>query len=234
MFLSLYRAGFIKKTNSSELNFRYETIEVGDLDIHLRSLRSVQEYYDENNEALEFGITDAQWSLSGVLWPSGYILASIMEKKVIKNIKILEVGCGLALSSLVVRLRGGNITATDCNPAVKSFLKENSRINKCDEISFIRADWNNLNLDSEVKYDLIIGSDILYQRDHSLELAQFINENAEKKCEVILVDPKRGNKNNFSREMQRNYFVHEQDNQVFLDQFKQTYNGSVSYYYRNN
>jgi hypothetical protein len=43
--------------------------------------------------------------------------------------RILEVGAGLALASLVVHRRGGDITASDYHPLIPDFLKENLRLN---------------------------------------------------------------------------------------------------------
>lgn len=222
-----------------KLNYRYETLEVGQLDVHIRSLRDVQEYEDDNNEALDMGISDSQWSISGVLWPASFVLASIMEKKKLHKLKILEVGCGLALASIVLKLRGADITVTDNNPAVESFLTENTRINECSNIPFRRADWKNIDIakdkdssSSDNQYDLIIGSDLLYEREHPKDLCNFININAKNECEVIIVDPKRGNTNKFTKIMQDNHFVHHVDMAEHLERYSIKFKGTVNYYKR--
>ena len=48
------------------------------------------------------------------------------------------------------------------------------------------------------KFDLIIGSDILYERDEQGDLANYINEHMEDHAEVWVVDPNRGNRAHFS------------------------------------
>lgn len=215
-----------------KLNYRYETLEIGDLEVHIRSLRDVQEYQDHENEALDVGITDTQWSISGVLWPASFVLATIMEKRKLDKLKILEVGCGLALASLVLKIRGADITVTDNNPAVKAFLAENIRINQCSEIPFKQADWKNGPITSEERYDLIIGSDILYERQHPGDLCSFINNNANKECEVIIVDPNRGNRNQFTKIMKKNDFNYRSDDDVYFERFFMKFIGSVNYYNR--
>jgi hypothetical protein len=49
------------------------------------------------------------------------------------------------------------------------------------------------------RFDLIIGSDLLYDRDHSLALAGFIGRHARADAEVWIVDPDRGNRGPFNR-----------------------------------
>ncbi len=216
----------------TKLNYRYETLEIGDLDIHIRSLRDVQEYQDDDNRALNVGITDTQWSISGVLWPASFVLATIMEKRELKKLKILEIGCGLALASIVLKIRGADITATDYNPAVKFLLTENTRINQCSDILFKQADWKDVDIYEEEKYDLIIGSDILYERQHPADLCNFINMKAKKSCEVIIIDPRRGNTNKFTKIMNENNFSHHVDNDVHLERNFIKFKGTVNYYKR--
>lgn len=215
-----------------KLNYRYETLEIGDLEVHIRSLRDTQEYQDDDNKALDVGINDTQWSISGVLWPASFVLATIMEKRKLEQLKILEVGCGLALASIVLKIRGADITATDNNPAVKAFLAENIRINQCSEIPFKQAEWKDGDISSEEQYDLIIGSDILYERQHPGDLCNFINMNAKKNCEVIIIDPKRGNRNKFKKIMKENDFIHREDDEVYLERFSIKFKGTVDYYNR--
>lgn len=217
---------------TDKLNYRYETIEIGERDVHIRSLKNIQEFQDIDNKALDFGINDTVWPIFGVLWPSGYVMATIMEQYEIKDKKILEVGCGLGLSSLILKLRNADITATDYNPAVETFLKENARINKIDSIPFFRANWTDDHIDTKDRYDLIIGSDILYESGHAKDLAHFINKSAKKKCVVIIIDANRGNINRFTREMKEYHFSHEKDEQDFYERFHILFKGSVNLYTR--
>jgi len=50
-------------------------------------------------------------------------------------------------------------------------------------------------------FDLIVGSDILYERDEQGTLADFINLHAAPSVEVWVVDPNRGNRSHFNRNM---------------------------------
>ena len=59
------------------LRIRYQTIEVGDLDIHLRTLRDRQQYADAGGVAERLGIFAAHWPLFGVIWESSKQMAAL-------------------------------------------------------------------------------------------------------------------------------------------------------------
>ena len=193
----------------SALRLRFQTLEVGDLDIHLRTLRDNQQFQDDDGAAQALGISSASWSLFGIVWPSGKVLAHQVLDKDIKGKRILEVGCGIGLSSLLLNLRDADITATDYHPEAGAFLQENVRINEAKEIPFVRTGWEDI--DSGIgKFDLIIGSDILYESEHVELLAKFIEQHANSQCEVMIVDPGRGNHARFSKQMVLRGFTHTQ------------------------
>lgn len=188
---------------------RYQTVEFENVDIHLRSLKDNQQFSDNLGEADALGISSAQWPLFGVMWPSSEILAHEMVHFDIGGKRILEVGCGLGLSSLLLNSRHADITATDIHPEAGNFLAENVRLNKGVEIPFLRTGWND-NCDGLGMFDVVIGSDILYEREHIELLSEFVNQHANQKCEVILVDPGRSNHAAFSKKMVKLGFSHTQ------------------------
>lgn len=185
----------------SDVRFIYKTIELEDNnDIHVKTLRDKQQYDIKNEENPTDGISSANWSLFGVIWDSGKILAQLMQSYDIKNKRILEIGCGIALSSLVLNQRDADISSTDFNPAVEELLNENTRINDTKDIPFTCVNWKN-NGNDLGKFDLIIGSDVLYEEFHLKDLSLFLNEHAKESCEVIIVDPARGHQSKFTKMM---------------------------------
>jgi len=184
----------------SKIRVKYQTIEFGDLDLHIRILRDNQQFHDPDNVAEKLGISSALWPLFGQIWPSGIILANLMSSYKISGKRILEVGCGIGLASLVLNNRMANITSTDYHPSVEGFLKFNTKLNEDREIPYIRTDWSDKD-DKLGKFDLIIGSDLLYEPNHFKILSNFINHHSKKACEVIIIDPNRGYKNKFTKEM---------------------------------
>ena len=51
------------------------------------------------------------------------------------------------------------------------------------------------------RYDFILGSDLLYDRDAPGLLADFIDEHAKQEAEVWIIDPNRGHRPAFNRNM---------------------------------
>lgn len=215
----------------SALRLRYQTLEFGDMDIHVQTLRDKQQYADADGVAAALGISSASWPLFGVIWDSGEILARLMLDQEIAGRRILEVGCGIALASLVLNHRAADITATDYHPEAERFLLENVRLNKGKEIPFVRTGWGDA--DSGLgKFDLIIGSDLLYERDHVELLSGFIDRHAQPQCEVILVDPGRGNHPRFSKKMVGLGYAHSQSKPENTGYLTQPFRGQVLRYQR--
>jgi ETFB lysine methyltransferase len=216
------------------LRYKYQTLEIHKREIHVRSLRDILDFHNEDSTEVDEDICGSDLPLFGVLWPSSLVLAKVMATKEIKSLKILEIGCGLALSSIVLSLRGANIKATDNHPSAETFLDENIRINQCNPIPFIQADWEDIQKRAvSDKYDLIIGSDVLYLPEHIKSLSLFINNHSKSRCEVIIVDPNRGNQNIFKKKMKELDFTHSKDDRSFNDEFENKFKGHVHYYNRN-
>jgi tRNA1(Val) A37 N6-methylase TrmN6 len=57
------------------------------------------------------------------------VLAEAMCSFEVAGKRILEIGCGLGLSSLVLQRRKADITASDQHPLAESFLAHNARLN---------------------------------------------------------------------------------------------------------
>lgn len=188
------------ETAMTNIRVCYQTIEFGKTDIHLCTLRNRQEFYDPDGEAEKLGISSAVWPIFGVLWPSGIVLAHYLSHFDTHSKRILEIGCGTALTSLLLNKRHDDITATDHHPEAQHFLNRNTDLNNDDRINFIRADWGEETSQLGL-FDLIIGSDLLYEDDHVELVANFINKHAKQGCEVILVDPGRGRKNKLTKKM---------------------------------
>lgn len=184
----------------SGLRIRYQTVEFGTTDIHVRGLRDTQSYSDDHGISEAIGISSSNWSLFGVLWGSGLTLARLMFDYPLEGRRILEVGCGLGLASLVLNQRLADISATDYHPNSEEFLNANTKLNGDEKIPFVRANWADGNIGLG-KFDMIIGSDLLYERGHAETLSKFIDEHARPVCEVIICDPGRGQLSRFGKMM---------------------------------
>jgi predicted nicotinamide N-methyase len=215
----------------SSLRIRYQTLEFGTTDIHVRTLRDRQQFADDDGVAAKLGISSATWPLFGIIWASGEILAHLMFDYAVEGRRVLEVGCGIALASLVLNHRLADITATDYHPEVEQFLLENAALNKDKKIPFIRTGWGDA-ASGLGEFDLVIGSDLLYERSHVKLLAGFIDQHARQHCEVILVDPGRGHHAPFSKKMVALGYSHSQRKPENVDYLPQPFPGQILHYHR--
>ncbi|KQW45387.1 MULTISPECIES: methyltransferase [unclassified Roseateles] len=181
----------------------------GAADLQIRSLLDHQQFADRAGAAEALGISSAQWPLFGQVWPSGLHLAAAMAVRALPDgERILEIGCGLALASLVCHRRGAEVTASDSHPLAGVFLLENLRLNELAPMRYCHGDWSESAVIADGgaprlqgRFDLIIGSDVLYERDDGGALAAFIERHALSRCELLIVDPNRGNRAAFGRRM---------------------------------
>lgn len=215
----------------SNYRVRYQTKEVQEFDIHLRTLRDNQQFSDDFDVAKNLGISSANWPLFGMLWESGEVLAHLMADFEIEGKRILEVGCGLGMASLVLNKRSADVSATDRHPEAEGFLEINVELNEGRAIPFFQMDWASEALE-QGNFDLVIGSDLLYEQGHAKVLSQFINIQGHPHCEVVIVDPGRGHVAKFSDCMAENLFSHSKATPEPGSHLSSSYKGQIHRYLR--
>lgn len=181
--------------------FRFHTVEIGPYDLHLRALRDREQYSDDLGEAEALGVPPAMWPLFGLVWESGRLLAEQVVALPVVGLRVLEVGCGLGLASLILNKRGADVTASDFHPEAGRFLAYNTALNGDPPLRFARCGWADP-VPELGRFDLIIGSEILYEAPQVPVLASFIEAHAQPDAGVMLIDPGRGLLGRFSRELQ--------------------------------
>jgi predicted nicotinamide N-methyase len=185
-------------------------VRLGGHEYRVRALSDRQQFADPDQAAARMGISSAQWCLFGQVWPSGRLLAEAMSTFDIRGKRILEIGCGLGLSSLVLKRRCGDVTASDHHPLAESFLQYNATQNQLPHVDYRDLPWE-IPDHTLGRFDLIIGSDILYERGHAGMIADLLQRHAKPDVEVLITDPGRGNSGSFTRALTgEGYAVHEQ------------------------
>ena len=193
---------------------KQESIAIdGAADLVIRSLLDRQQFADASGVAERLGISSATWPLFGLPWPSGAQLAALLVARPARpGERILEIGCGLALASLAAHRRGDDITASDCHPLAESFLHVNLDLNGLPAMKYRHGEWalepppgeragDVVAARLQGRFDLVVGSDVLYERDDEGALAAFIDRHADSAADVWIVDPDRGNRAAFNRRM---------------------------------
>ncbi|MBX9928260.1 MAG: hypothetical protein K2X99_05030 [Gemmatimonadaceae bacterium] len=96
------------------------------------------------------------------LWPSALVLAAQVARAPIVA-RSIELGCGLALPSLVTRARGGAVTATDYYDDALLLAARNADRNGIGALETALVDWNAIPA-TLGRYDRILAADVLYER----------------------------------------------------------------------
>jgi len=125
----------------SLLQTRIDTHHFEGVDFRIRCLVDGNQFDDPDGIAEALGIPPASWPFFGMLWPSGRLLADLVSREALGEGRILELGCGLGMASLVANARGADILATGYHPRAEAFLKDNSPRNALSDPPVQRLDW---------------------------------------------------------------------------------------------
>lgn len=112
------------------------------------------------------------------LWPAAVLLADEVaawepQEDRRSAPSVLELGCGLGLGGLIACGRGYRVTLSDYDDSALAFARENARRNGLPEPGTRWIDWN---LDyPELRFDRIIGADILYEARNLEPVAAFVS-----------------------------------------------------------
>ena len=122
------------------------------------------------------------------LWGSGEELSEEIAERDVSGLRVVELGCGLALPSLAAAAGGANVLATDWAPDAIELVRENARRNKLDlDAEVVR--WSEPRvLVERAPWDLVLAADVLYERRNLDELLALLPRLA---AAVLLAEPGR-------------------------------------------
>lgn len=130
----------------------------------------------------------------------------------------------------MLNTRGANISAMDIHPVVGDFLKDNTELNGMNDIPFHNASWSDAKVELGY-FDLVIGSDILYEPVHVKKLSAFMDRHVGPCGEVIVMDPDRGQGGKLHDDMISKGFNCNGFRTSFRDHFDAEYSGSGYRFY---
>jgi predicted nicotinamide N-methyase len=187
------------------LQVREETIEATRL--RIESLANLNETIDALFAELEQQgdpqLLESLCPYFGVVWPSARGLAEHLSqagREALEGRRLLEVGCGLAVPSLVAARLGARVVATDFHPDIPRFLSRNIELNGITGLEFVSWDWQKAESTLGV-FDWVVGSDILYERQHPGPVARMLASHVAPGGRVVLADPGRPYLQAFADEM---------------------------------
>lgn len=125
------------------------------------------------------------------LWPSALGLARALDGRALHGARVVELGCGLGLPSIAAALAGGRVTATDWSADAVGFAARNAAHNGV-EIATAVVAWNRPEtLLAEGRWDLVIGSDLLYEARNVPQLLALLPELVAPRGSILIADPGR-------------------------------------------
>lgn len=135
-----------------------EVVGLGGRDVVIERPRDSEELLSE--EAFEREELLPYWA---DLWPSALALARAVAGRTLRGARVLELGCGLGLPSVAAALAGGRVTATDWSADAVAFTARNARRNGARLETAVVAWERPEALLARAPWDLVLGSDVLYE-----------------------------------------------------------------------
>jgi predicted nicotinamide N-methyase len=189
------------------------------LRLEIEELQSLEETIDELFYELERTgnpqLLEELCPYFGCVWPSARGLAQYFVENDPERdgaVRAIEVGCGLAIPSLVLakRFRFSKILATDFHPEVPRFLERNLGLNAIPKERFEYREMNWRKPDDELgRFGLVIGSDILYEKTHPSDVADALVRLVKPSGRIVIADPARPYLQVFVDEMEARGFAAE-------------------------
>ena len=99
------------------------------------------------------------------LWPAGIALAEALPDR-LDGVRVVELGCGLGVPSLVAAARGAAVTAVDWAQDAIELLRANAASNNL-SLRAVHADWRGFT----GEFDLALAADVLYEERNVEPLA---------------------------------------------------------------
>jgi len=123
-----------------------------------------------------------------VLWRSGLALARELASAELGGLRVVELGCGLGVPSLMAARRGARVLATDESEEALELLERNARENG-ETLGTARVEWSDPGeLVARGPFDLVLAADVLYQRPAAAQLLKLLPQLAP---EAWIADPGR-------------------------------------------
>jgi predicted nicotinamide N-methyase len=180
------------------LERRFRTVEstivVGGNAVALTHPASAEDLIDE----AEFE-RDERLPYWAEIWPSARVLATHVARLDGRHRSLLELGCGAGLVATAATLAGFRVCATDYYDDALLFAELNVRTHTGCTLETRLIDWRRLPTNLG-RYDLVVGSDVLYERSYGPLVARAIDMTLAHGGEAVIADPGRISADEFIRD----------------------------------
>ena len=151
--------------------------------------------------AVEWAPIAPYWA---VLWRSGVALARELDGAQLQGLRVVELGCGLAVPSIAAARAGASVLASDSDADALELVAHNARANGV-HVDTATADWADAGeLLRQAPFDIVLAADVLYERASVAQLLSLLPRLAP---EAWLADPGRPAAEPFLEEARRRWRV---------------------------
>jgi predicted nicotinamide N-methyase len=168
-------------------------------DLHLLQPEDAAELPDAGG--IEWAPIVPYWS---VLWRSGVALAHELDGAALRGLRVVELGCGLAVPSIAAARAGAVVLATDACPEALALAARNAAANGV-RVETATVEWARPEeLLKRAPFDLVLAADVLYERAGVAALLSLLPRLAP---EAWLADPGRSAADAFLDQARRRWRV---------------------------
>jgi predicted nicotinamide N-methyase len=163
-----------------------EVVPIGGRNLRIVHPRDSETLLDE--EAFEREEFLPYWAQ---LWPSAIVLARATARLHPAGRRVLELGCGLGLPSIVAALEGASVLATDWSPDAVAFAAANASRNGAALRTAVCSWTDPQALLAGAPWDLVLAADVLYETRNVDQLLELLPQVVDDCGEVLIADPGR-------------------------------------------
>jgi len=201
-----------------------QTVTIGDVNLVIETPPDLDALLDRAAEQNPQAVDAIPYY--AILWPAAQGLARHLwqQRAGLAGKRVIELGCGLGLPSILAARLGAQVTATDFHPDTGQWLRHNAALNAVN-LEYRALDWNDALLSPSVsrlpQADLVIGSDLTYERRHLPALVCALSALCGPGGCAVIADPGRDNLALFVSSMENSGWRHtlHADGEIYVCRF---------------
>jgi len=160
-------------------------LHIGDREWNILHSGAIVSREDENKFLR--GDSDHRLPYGIVLWPAAIALAHEIAARSLAGARIPELGAGTGLPGIVAASLGASVVQSDRQSLVLALCRRNAARNHVTSIDVREGDWTAWT--DTARYDVILGSDILYASELHAPLRHIFETNLAPGGTLLLGDP---------------------------------------------
>jgi predicted nicotinamide N-methyase len=164
--------------------FDVETVplRIGGKELKILQLTDFESYVEG---LIEKGVEVKELPYWAKVWDACFLLALFLGKQpVVPGQRILEIGAGLGVVGIYAALCGHKVTLSDVDEDALLFARANVLMNGIPHVEALNLDWRDSNIPEP--YDIIVGSEVIYERTVYPALVQFLRKALAPKGTIFL------------------------------------------------